>query len=86
MIYLNKSSTEEVNNSLIEVKTLISAGSWDFIPRKKNMDCLAELGLSKRNAIDIMDWDDEYEEARKWVTDLCNDDIPEEQLTEEQKK
>ncbi|WP_208926432.1 hypothetical protein [Desulfitobacterium hafniense] len=39
-------SEEEVVQFLKEVKKLIGEGKWDFIPRKKNLKGLAELGLT----------------------------------------
>lgn len=39
-------SEEEVVQFLKEVKELMRKGRWDFIPRKKNMEGLAALGLT----------------------------------------
>lgn len=46
------SSLEEVNSFLVEVKSLITAGKYDFIPRPKNN--LTNLGINLKIALDII--------------------------------
>lgn len=47
-----QSTIEEINNFLVEVKALIIAGNYDFIPRPKNN--LTNLGINLRIALDII--------------------------------
>jgi len=47
-----QSTIKEVNNFLAEVKSLITTGSYDFIPRPKNN--LTSLGINFKIALDII--------------------------------
>ena len=42
----NRVSTEEIRIFLERVKMLVSAGKYDFVPRRKNMQALARHGHS----------------------------------------
>ena len=46
----NQASTTEIANYLTEVKKLLSAGKYDFVPRRKNMQALAQHGLTIADA------------------------------------
>ncbi len=39
-------TTTEVSSFLTQVKTLLSNGKYDFVPRRKNMQALAQYGLT----------------------------------------
>jgi len=41
---------EEVEQFLSEVKALLQAGKWEMVPRKKNLDGLASLGITVQQA------------------------------------
>ncbi|MDQ7094168.1 hypothetical protein REC12_11265 [Desulfosporosinus sp. PR] len=43
-------SIEEINQFLENAKSLIRKGKYDFIPRKKNLDGLALLGITQKLA------------------------------------
>lgn len=45
-----KSSNKEITEFLVEAKKLITAGRFDFVPRRKNMKDLAALGITIRDA------------------------------------
>ena len=47
---MNQASTSEIALFLEEMKRLISSGKFDFIPRRKNMQALAHLGLTITDA------------------------------------
>jgi hypothetical protein len=47
-----QATKEEVSNFLVEVKSLASAGNYDFIPRPKNN--LTNLGINLKIALDII--------------------------------
>ena len=42
----NQASTSDIACYLTEVKRLLSAGKYDFVPRRKNMQALAQHGLT----------------------------------------
>lgn len=46
----NQASTEEITTFLELIKTLISAKKYDFVPRRKNMQALAQHGLTIADA------------------------------------
>ncbi len=39
-------TTTEISSFLTQVKTLLSNGKYDFVPRRKNMQALAQYGLT----------------------------------------
>lgn len=41
---------EEIESFLRKAKSLIRQGRWTFVPRKKNLDGLAELGITIHQA------------------------------------
>ncbi|ERI93910.1 putative toxin-antitoxin system, toxin component [Clostridiales bacterium oral taxon 876 str. F0540] len=47
-----QTSLEEINCFLVEVKSLITEGKYDFIPRPKNN--LTNLGINLKIALDII--------------------------------
>ena len=46
----NQASTTDIASYLTEVKKLLSAGKYDFVPRRKNMQALAQHGLTIADA------------------------------------
>lgn len=42
----------EISSFLEEAKQLLSAGKYDFVPRRKNMQALARYGLTVQDAKD----------------------------------
>lgn len=42
----NQASTSDITAYLAKVKGLLSAGKYDFVPRRKNMQALAQHGLT----------------------------------------
>ncbi len=46
----NQTSTSDIAAYLIKVKRLLSAGKYDFVPRRKNMQALAKHGLTISDA------------------------------------
>ena len=50
----NQAGKETVSRFLEHIKTLITAGNYDFIPRRKNMQALARRGLTIQDAKEEM--------------------------------
>lgn len=50
----NQANTLDIANFLAMAKKLISAGKYDFVPRRKNMQSLAQHGLTITDARDEM--------------------------------
>ena len=46
----NQASNGQIVAYLAEVKRLLSAGKYDFVPRRKNMQALAQHGLTITDA------------------------------------
>ena len=46
----NRASIEDITAFLVKVKRLLSAGKYDFVPRRKNMQALAKNGLTITDA------------------------------------
>lgn len=46
----NQTSTSDIVAYLTNVKRLLSAGKYDFVPRRKNMQALAQHGLTITDA------------------------------------
>ena len=46
----NQASTTDIASYLTEVNKLLSAGKYDFVPRRKNMQALAQHGLTIADA------------------------------------
>lgn len=46
----NQASTIDITAFLEKMKRLISAGKYDFVPRRKNMQALAQHGLTITDA------------------------------------
>lgn len=46
----NKASTTDIVTFLQKVKRLITTGKYDFVPRRKNMQALAQHGLTITDA------------------------------------
>lgn len=46
----NQASTSDVAAYLTNVKKLLSSGKYDFVPRRKNMQALAQHGLTITDA------------------------------------
>ena len=46
----NQASTSDIATYLTEVKRLLSVGKYDFVPRRKNMQALAQHGLTIADA------------------------------------
>lgn len=46
----NQASTTDITSFLENIKKLISAGKYDFVPRRKNMQALAQHGLTITDA------------------------------------
>jgi hypothetical protein len=46
----NQASTTDITSFLEKMKRLISAGKYDFVPRRKNMQALAQHGLTIADA------------------------------------
>lgn len=46
----NQASTSDIAAYLSGIKKLLSAGKYDFVPRRKNMQALAQHGLSITDA------------------------------------
>ena len=46
----NQASGSDIASYLTEVKRLLSAGKYDFVPRRKNMQTLAQHGLTIADA------------------------------------
>ena len=46
----NQASTSDITIYLTEVKRLLSEGKYDFVPRRKNMQALAQYGLTIADA------------------------------------
>lgn len=42
----NQASSIEITIFLEKMKSLVSKGKYDFVPRRKNMQALAEYGLT----------------------------------------
>lgn len=49
-----KIDKKDIVLTLIKIKIFISQGQYEFVPRRKNMESLAELGLMPENIIDII--------------------------------
>ncbi|MDK2814581.1 hypothetical protein VTU32_10390 [Thermoanaerobacter sp. CM-CNRG TB177] len=45
---------EEIKKFLNDVKELIKAGAFVFVPRKKNMDSIKEAGLTVKHVKEII--------------------------------
>jgi len=46
----NHASTTDIATYLARVKSLLSQGKYDFVPRRKNMQALAQYGLTITDA------------------------------------
>ena len=46
----NQASNAQIVAYLADVKRLLSAGKYDFVPRRKNMQALAQHGLTIADA------------------------------------
>ncbi len=46
----NQANISDISLYLESVKKLISAGKYDFVPRRKNMQALAQHGLTIKDA------------------------------------
>ena len=46
----NQASTSSIAAYLTNIKKLLSAGKYDFVPRRKNMQALAQHGLTITDA------------------------------------
>lgn len=46
----NQAGTTEITAFLVKIKRLVSAGKYDFVPRRKNMQALAKHGLTIADA------------------------------------
>nr|WP_296262801.1 type II toxin-antitoxin system MqsR family toxin [uncultured Merdimonas sp.] len=46
----NRASISDITAYLVRVKKLLSAGKYDFVPRRKNMQALAQHGLTIMDA------------------------------------
>jgi len=46
----NRATTSDIAAYLARVKNLLSAGKYDFVPRRKNMQALAQHGLTITDA------------------------------------
>lgn len=46
----NQASTSDITAFLAKIKALLSAGKYDFVPRRKNMQALAQHGLTITDA------------------------------------
>ncbi len=46
----NQASTSDIAAYLTKIKNLLSAGKYDFVPRRKNMQALAQHGLTITDA------------------------------------
>lgn len=46
----NQANTSEIAAYLTKIKKLLSAGKYDFVPRRKNMQALASHGLTITDA------------------------------------
>ncbi len=46
----NQASTTDIGNFLENAKNLIASGKYDFVPRRKNMQALAQHGLTIKDA------------------------------------
>lgn len=46
----NQASTSDIAAYLTNIKRLLSAGKYDFVPRRKNMQALAQHGLTIKDA------------------------------------
>ena len=46
----NQASTTDISTFLEKMKRLVSAGKYDFVPRRKNMQALAQHGLTITDA------------------------------------
>lgn len=46
----NQASTSDIASYLSEIKNLLSAGKYDFVPNRKNMQALAQHGLTITDA------------------------------------
>jgi hypothetical protein len=46
----NQANTTDITAFLEKVKMLVSAGKYDFVPRRKNMQALAQHGLTIADA------------------------------------
>lgn len=46
----NQASTTDIPTFLEKMKRLVSAGKYDFVPRRKNMQALAQHGLTITDA------------------------------------
>lgn len=48
----NRASTSDIATYLTKVKRLVSSKKYDFVPRRKNMQALAQHGLTILDAKD----------------------------------
>ena len=48
----NRASTSDISTYLTKVKRLVSSKKYDFVPRRKNMQALAQHGLTILDAKD----------------------------------
>lgn len=48
----NRANTQDISAFLAKMKRLVSAGKYDFVPRRKNMQSLAQHGLTIADAKD----------------------------------
>ena len=46
----DQTSTSDITSYLTEVKKMLSEGKYDFVPRRKNMQALAQHGLTITDA------------------------------------
>ncbi len=46
----NRASMSDIVSYLTDIKRLLSAGKYDFVPRRKNMQALAQHGLTITDA------------------------------------
>lgn len=46
----NRAGISDITDFLAKVKNLLSAGKYDFVPRRKNMQALAQHGLTITDA------------------------------------
>ena len=50
----NQASTSDIVEYLTNVKKLLSAGKYDFVPRRKNMQALAQYGFTITDAKNVI--------------------------------
>ncbi len=46
----HRASTSEISEYLTKMQSLLAAGKYDFVPRRKNLEALAEAGLTITDA------------------------------------